>query len=74
MKEDIFDDIVRTLVLAGLALFGLRGVLPDIPGSEQLPVLLASGTAVLLGFGIMRYVYRCAHCSPTCNLKVCRAR
>ena len=73
MKEDIFDNIVRILVLAGLALFGLRGVLPEIAGSEQLPVLLASVAAVLLGFGIVRYAYRCARCAPTCNLKVCRA-
>jgi len=74
MKEDIFDNIVRILVLAGLALFGLRGVLPEIAGSEQLPaVVIASIAAVLLGFGIVRYAYRCARCAPTCNLKVCRA-
>jgi hypothetical protein len=73
MKEDIFDNIVKVLVLAGLALFGLRGVLPDFAASEQLPVLLSSGTAVVLLTGIARDAYRCARCAPTCNLKVCRA-
>jgi len=29
-KEEIFDNIARMLVLAGLSLFGLRGVLPEI--------------------------------------------
>jgi hypothetical protein len=73
MKEDLFDNLVRTLVLAGLALFGLRGVLPDIAGIEQLPLLLASGAAATLVFGIGRYAYRCSQCTTTCNLKVCRA-
>jgi hypothetical protein len=73
MKEDIFDNIVRFLVLAGLTLFGLRGVLPDIAGIEQLSVALGSGAAVILAFGIVRYAYRCSRCAPTCNLKVCRA-
>lgn len=73
MKEDIFDNLVRTLVLAGLMLFGLRGVLPAIALSAQLPLLLISGTAVVVAFGIARYAYRCAKCTTTCNLKVCRA-
>jgi hypothetical protein len=73
MKEDIFDNIVRILVFAGLALFGLRGVLPDFAAGQQLPVLLSSGAAVILVFGIARDAYRCARCAPTCNLKVCRA-
>jgi hypothetical protein len=73
MKEDILDNIVRALVLGGLTLFGLRGVLPDIAGIEQLPVLLASGAAVVLAVGIGQYAYRCARCAPSCNLKVCRA-
>jgi hypothetical protein len=73
MKEDIFDNIVKVLVLAGLALFGLRGVLPDFTAGQQLPVLLSSGAAAILVFGIARDAYRCARCAPTCNLKVCRA-
>jgi hypothetical protein len=73
MKEDIFDNIVKILVFAGLALFGLRGVLPDFAASQQLPVLLSSGAAVVLLTGIARDAYRCARCAPTCNLKVCRA-
>ena len=73
MKEDIFDNIVKVLVLAGLALFGMRGVLPDFAASQQLPVVLSSGAAVFLLTGIARDAYRCARCAPTCNLKVCRA-
>jgi hypothetical protein len=73
MKEDFFDNLVRTLVLAGLVLFGLRGVLPDFAGSEQLFALLASGAGAILVFGIGRYAYRCSRCATTCNLKVCRA-
>jgi hypothetical protein len=73
MKEDKFDNIVRILVFAGLALFGLRGVLPDFAAGQELPVLLSSGAAVVLVFGIARDAYRCATCAPTCNLKVCRA-
>lgn len=73
MKDDIFDNIVKILVFAGLALFGLRGVLPDFAAGQQLPVLLSSGAGVVLVFGIARDAYRCARCAPTCNLKVCRA-
>ena len=73
MKEDLFDNLVRTLVLAGLMLFGLRGVLPDFAVSAQLPAVLLSGAAVVLVFGIARYAYRCSQCTTTCNLKVCRA-
>ena len=73
MKKDIFDNIVRILVFAGLALFGLRGVLPDFAAGQELPLLLSSGTAAVLVFGIARDTYRCARCAPTCNLKVCRA-
>jgi hypothetical protein len=73
MKEDIFDNLVRTLVLAGLVLFGLRGVLPAIALSAQMPLLLVSGAAVVLAFGIVRYAYRCAKCTTSCDLKVCRA-
>ena len=61
MKKDIFDNIVRILVFAGLALFGLRGVLPDFAAGQELPLLLSSGTAAVLVFGIdnltMLYVY-----------------
>ena len=73
MKEDLFDNIVKVVVLAGLALFGLRGVLPDFAASQQLPVLFSSGAAAVVIFGIARDAYRCARCAPTCNLKVCRA-
>ena len=73
MKEDLFDNIVKVVVLAGLAVFGLRGVLPDFAASQQLPVLLSSGAAAVVIFGIARDAYRCARCAPTCNLKVCRA-
>lgn len=73
MKEDLFDNLVRTLVLAGLALFGFRGVLPDFAGSAQLPALLLSGAAVMAVIGIGRYAYRCSQCTTTCDLKVCRA-
>jgi hypothetical protein len=31
MKEDIFDNIVKVLVLAGLALLGLRPFCPTLP-------------------------------------------
>ncbi len=72
MKEDIFDNLEYP-GLAGLMLFGLRGVLPEIALSAQLPLLLISGAAVVLVFGIARYAYRCAKCTTTCNLKVCRA-
>jgi hypothetical protein len=73
MKEDVLDKIVRILVLGGLVLFGLRGVLPDIPGSGQLPLLLVSVAAAVVVLAIGQYAYRCARCAPTCNLKVCRA-
>lgn len=73
MKEDLFDNLVRTVLLAGLVLLGLRGVLPDIAGSEQLPALLASGATAILVFGIGRYAYRCSRCATTCNMKVCRS-
>jgi hypothetical protein len=73
MKEDIVDTIVKGLVFGLFTLFGSRGVLPDIAGSEQLPVLLASGAAGIVIFAIGQYAYRCARCAPTCNLKVCRA-
>jgi hypothetical protein len=73
MKDDIFDNIVKVLVLAGLALFGLRGILPDFAAGQELPLLFSSGAAVVLVFGIAWDAYRCARCAPTCNLKVCRA-
>lgn len=73
MKDDLFDNIVKAVVLAGLALFGLRGVLPDFAATQELPVLFSSAAAVVVLFGIARDAYRCATCAPACNLKVCRA-
>ena len=70
MKEDIFDNIAKGLVLAGLALFGLRGILPDIAGSAQLTTWLASGAAVIMGFAIGQYANKCR---PVCDPEVCRA-
>ena len=70
MKELIFDNIAKGLVLGGLALFGLRGILPDIAASAQFTTWLASGAAVVLGFAIGQYAYKCR---PVCDPEVCRA-
>jgi len=67
MKEDIIDNMVRGLVLAMLALFGLRGFLPDFVESGQLPVLLASAGVVIVGLAFRSG----CQCETTCDLKLC---
>jgi hypothetical protein len=69
MREAIFDNIAKGSILAGLALFGLRGLLPDIAASQQLAAWLASGAAVIVGFAIGQLAYKCR---PVCDPQVCR--
>ena len=70
MKETIFDDIVRALMLGGLALFGLRGALPDLAASGQIAWLFAFGIAGAVNYAICKHSVRC---EPACDPKFCRA-
>ena len=70
MKNHIIDNIVKVLIVEMLALFGLRGVLPAIVADGYMPVLLASGIAIILGYSIGQFTYQC---EPTCDANVCKA-
>jgi len=76
MKENIIDNIVLGVVFGALAMFGLRGVLPDAIAAGNLPLLFSAGATVIAGFMIGPYAYqayRCAdRCEPTCDPKFCR--
>lgn len=70
MKKQTVDTIVGGLVLAGLALFGARGFLPDVVSGGQLAGLIGLGGASILGYAIGQSVTRC---EPACDPKVCSA-
>ena len=76
MKENIIDNIVLGVVFGALAMFGLRGVLPDAIAAGNLPLLFSAGATVIAGFMIGPHAYqtyRCAYrCEPTCDPKFCR--
>ncbi len=75
MKETIFDHIARGLVLGGLMLFGLRGVLPDLAETGDLPAMLVTSVLLIAAGAAGSYAYRCAYrCETTCALATCRAR
>lgn len=69
MKANTFDNIVKILILEVIALFGLRGILPDVVATGQTPLLLAAGVAVIAGFMIGQAA---TECEPACDPKLCR--
>jgi len=54
----MINNIILGLVLGILALFGLRGVLPDIFAGAQWPVLIALAVAGSAGYIIGRFASR----------------
>jgi len=77
MKEKIIDNLARGVVFAGLAWWGLRGVLGDIRVAGYLPDLLSVGVLLIAGFAVgpsAYQAYRCAQrCEPACDPSFCRA-
>ncbi len=77
MKENIIDNLARGVVLAALAWFGLRGVLPEIAAAGNMPLFLLAIAAVIAGSAVgpaAYQAYRCAQsCEATCDPKFCRA-
>lgn len=74
MRKDILDNIVRGVIFAAMAWFGLRGVLPDIVEAGNLPVLLGAAAVGIAGYAIGSFTYRCTYrCESTCEPKYCRA-
>ena len=77
MKEKIIDGLARGVVFAGLAWWGLRGVLGDVREAGDLPALLVAGIALIAGYAVgptTYEAYRCAQkCEPTCEPSFCRA-
>jgi len=70
MKE-IVDDVVTGLAFGVLAIFGLRGVLPNIAATGQLTDLIAVGVTASIGYAIGRYASRR---EPSCDPKLCGIR
>ncbi len=77
MKETIIDNFARGVVLAALAWFGLRGVLPEISATGNMPLFLLAIVALIAGYAVgptAYQAYRCAQsCDATCDPKFCRA-
>jgi hypothetical protein len=73
MKDKIIYRTVQGVVFWALAMFGLRGVLPE---AGSLPVLFLVAVVSILGFAVgpSAYdAYRCAQqCESTCNPSFCR--
>ena len=77
MKEKMMDNLARGVVFAGLAWWGLRGVLGDIAKAGYLPDLFLAGALLIAGYAVgptAFEAYRCAErCGPTCDPSFCRA-
>ena len=77
MKASILDNLMRGVVFASLAWWGLRGVLGDIRVAGYLPAALWAEGLLIAGFALVPYVYqgyRCAQkCEPACEPQFCRA-
>ncbi len=77
MKDKILDNLGRGVVIAALAWFGLRGVLPEITAAGNMPAFLLAIAVLITGYAVgpsAYMAYRCGQsCDATCDPKFCRA-